>query len=113
MYVWRLKRQNQQSEGTVEGPLELVHEETLPLSPFLCFQSFISEKYIVSEFLRRLDFLRDFHEVMIEVRSAVNFAIIHTFEKQILPLASDCFRFMNNILVISVATRLDQTTKVR
>ena len=90
---------------------EIAHQEMLPPSPFQCKRLFISEKYIVSQFERPLDSEDFLFEMMIEVRSAVNFAIIHTFEKEILAMDSFPFSFSNDILAISVL--IEHTSKIR
>ena len=96
MSVWRLK----QKDGSMGMTFEIAHQEMLPPSPFQCKRLFISEKYIVSQFERGLDSEERLIEMMIEVRSAVDFAVIHTFETHI--RSTHLCRFYNDILAISL-----------
>ena len=95
----------------MEGALELIHQETLPSSPFLLRQTFVSEKFIVSLFGRQLkDSLDDDDEMMaeiiIELRSSADFTIIRIFEKEIISMGSSYLGFYNDILAIFLSQPL-------
>ena len=61
--------------------LELVHKEQLPASPFSPDQSFLSEKHIVTVLLKISPIDDNIHEVMVEVRSTVDFSVVYSVKE--------------------------------
>ena len=107
--VWRLKSK----EGMMETTLELAHQETLHPSPFVGIRSFVSEKYIVSQF-GPMGIERDLSKMVTEIRFAVDFTVIHNFEREMSPPYShNCFHFFNNILAISIFESERDQSKIK
>ena len=111
MSVWRIKHQKQKYPMGMS--LELVQQEKLPhIYGFHVCGLFISDKYIVSQYKRPLAKRRYFSEMIIEVRSAVDFTLIYMFPPEnVYSRASKCFYFFNDVLAISILSAV--TARIR
>lgn len=98
--VWRLKATKSQNNG--HSLVELVHQENMPLSPFLPTRSYVSKKYIVTILLGRMSSQKQ-HEIIVEVRSTANFIVVYSIKETVLFTSLFfCFRFVDDIIGIHI-----------
>ena len=90
--------------------MQLIHESTPPSFSSEVAKLFVSEKYIITIFQRTLDatVLGHEYELFFQVRSTVDFNVVHSSDKQRVDNGYLVFSFANDILAIQLRVNHDE-----
>lgn len=96
--------------------MDLIHHETLPVAPFTTIQLFMSERYLVTVWTRKViinvSIDKYFYETIFEVRSTTDFSVVYSTVKEKFCEMS-CFRFINDTLAVRIVTPFEPSAKIR
>ena len=74
--------------------LKVAHQEPLPRFSFILRSSFVSAKYIVTQFIKT----NENTEVLVEVRSTADFKVVYSIKERAAQF--HCFGFVKDVLAV-------------